>query len=101
MKKLVVLVVMIVVSMSVLVGCKTTDKGTVVWAYNTYNRDAKVISRVGEEVSAVDNNGEEWVFFIDSDDTLTVGDKIKLVMCDNNTEGDIYDDEIIDYIYQE
>lgn len=64
-----------------------------------YSRKAEVTYRNGNTVIATDNVGYKWEFTIDDEDTLQVGNKIKLKMYTNYTDSDIFDDVVLDYVY--
>lgn len=64
-----------------------------------YSRSAEVTYRNENTVIAIDNVGYEWEFTVDDEDTLQVGNKIKLKMYTNYTDSDIFDDVVLDYVY--
>ena len=64
-----------------------------------YSREATVTDRNGEIVTVVDMTGNEWEFAVDEDDTLQVGNSVKLRMNTRGTDSDITDDIVENYKY--
>lgn len=61
------------------------------YAETHYSQKAEVTAVIGDLVRAKDENGNYWEFY---GKDFKRGDKIKLIMYNNHTELDIYDDEV-------
>ena len=58
-----------------------------------YTRTAKVVAVNDSLITAEDQNGYLWDF---EDDSLNVGDEIRLIMDTNHTDSNIFDDKVVD-----
>lgn len=70
--------------------------GKIGYAETHYSIFGEVISIDNNEMLICDEEGEVWMY--DIVNNLTIGDKVKLVMWNNTTDLDIYDDEIKEII---
>ena len=62
-----------------------------------YTRKDCIVTEVnGSVVCVVDVMGREWEFFVDGD-APTVGSWVDLKMYNNNTDANIYDDEVVGF----
>lgn len=59
-----------------------------------YSKNGYVAEINENEVVIVDDNGHEWVW-LEEEPTYQRGDKVKMTMYTNHTDGNIFDDEII------
>jgi hypothetical protein len=67
------------------------------YADSHYTRkDCIVTSVQGDAVCVVDVMGREWEFFADGD-APAVGSWVDLKMYNNNTDANIYDDEVVGF----
>ncbi len=57
----------------------------------TYNMNGVISEVDGEDVSFVDEDGEEWLFVGDG---FEVGDEVRVKFYNNNTPADRFDDEV-------
>lgn len=57
----------------------------------SYTREATIINNEDNNCIAEDSTGNTWTFYKEG---YEVGDKVKLYMTTNNTDSNIFDDEI-------
>ena len=84
-----IIVIVLAVALALSLGCI---------CFNKYIIPATVAERGGDEIAATDCNGNIWGFYVDQNDTLTIGDNILLIMHTNGTKT-IFDDIVINYIF--
>lgn len=65
---------------------------------STYGRSAMVVDYSSGSVTAVDGTGREWTFTTDGQ-AYKVGDEIRIIMNDNNTIDDPFDDYMVEVHY--
>lgn len=62
------------------------------YAETHYFKKAEVMTVVGNSVSIEDENGDRWLFYGKG---FKRGDKVRVIMYNNHTDLNIYDDEIV------
>ena len=92
MKKLVSFTLVIILAFTLLVGCSNSTEN-----YTLHNCKVYDVHKYGNEVAIIDENMEVWTF-IDENFTNNIGDTCTLIMNDNGTPNNIFDDVIVDII---
>lgn len=62
------------------------------YAETHYSKKAEVVTVVGNSISIEDENGDRWLFYGKG---FERGDKVRVIMYNNHTDLNIYDDEIV------
>lgn len=94
MKKFVCFV-LVVLCVCAMVGCSRTAEITPPETYVKTNCKVYDVHRYGDEVAIIDESMDIWTL-VDSDFGKAIGETCVLVMHNNGTPNDIYDDVIIE-----